>query len=216
MQLRAQDTLGVGTEGRRERGDRVERTEQKIRGWADRPAVGAGRETKKKGCLHTKYIFLHTLVHTPRYSTCKNICYSHPRLLPGAPRAGGGGGAGGHGWADGRLLIYTRGSMCICTHTYRHGAAQDRQPLEHGPATLSPPFPFPEGRRAGEKTKARAWSDSAGPLVSAPRDRSLPRVLRGGAAPSVCVCACVVGEGMRVHLCPLGPQPPRGLSAQSC
>lgn len=83
-------------------------------------------------------------------------------------------------------------------------------------ATLSPPFPLAEGRRAGEKTKARAWSDSAGPLVSAPRDRSLPRVLRGGGS-SVCVRVCVRGRGgMRVHLCPLGPQPPRGLSAQSC
>lgn len=32
-------------------------------------------------CLHTGYIFLHTLGHTSRYSTCKNICYTsaHPR-----------------------------------------------------------------------------------------------------------------------------------------
>lgn len=31
-------------------------------------------------CLHTGYIFLHTLGHTSRYSTCKNICYTsaHP------------------------------------------------------------------------------------------------------------------------------------------
>lgn len=27
-------------------------------------------------CLHTGYIFLHTLGHTSRYSTCKNICYT--------------------------------------------------------------------------------------------------------------------------------------------
>lgn len=61
-------------------------------GWAHgRGQVG----DQKKGRLHTRYIFLHTLVHTPRYSTCKNICYSHTRLLPGAPRASG--GAGGHG-----------------------------------------------------------------------------------------------------------------------
>lgn len=58
------------------------------------PQQGAGGRPKK-GRLHTRYIFLHTLVHTPRYSTCKNICYSHTRLLPGAPRASG--GAGGHG-----------------------------------------------------------------------------------------------------------------------
>lgn len=68
----------------------VKKTEQnrKPRGWA-------GGRPKKGGCLHTRYIFLHTLVHTPRYSTCKNICYSHTRLLPGAPRASG--GAGGQG-----------------------------------------------------------------------------------------------------------------------
>lgn len=90
--LRAPDTLGVGLAQRGEKGGWGKKTEQETQ----RP----GRwETKKKrggrGCLHTRYIFLHTLVHTPRYSTCKNICYSHSRLLPGAPRASG--GAGGHG-----------------------------------------------------------------------------------------------------------------------
>lgn len=48
------------------------------RGWAD----GLGGTTKN-GTAYTQGIFLHTLVHTPRYSTCKNICYSHTRLLQG-------------------------------------------------------------------------------------------------------------------------------------
>lgn len=54
------------------------------------PWLGSGgqvRDKKRGSCLHTRYIFLHTLVHTPRYSTCKNICYSHTRLLPGAPES---------------------------------------------------------------------------------------------------------------------------------
>lgn len=40
-------------------------------GWVD----------NQKRAAYTQGIFLHTLVHTPRYSTCKNICYSHTRLL---------------------------------------------------------------------------------------------------------------------------------------
>lgn len=95
LQLRAHDTLGVGLGREKDDwGKKIENSEAGQMG----PWWGSGESPKKKGgegCLHTGYVFLHTLVHTPRYSTCKNICYSHTRLLPGAPRASG--GAGGHG-----------------------------------------------------------------------------------------------------------------------
>lgn len=72
------ERLGDGSGGHERGTGRKNHNRMKnSRGWAD----GLG-DNQKRDCLHTG-IFLHTLVHTPRYSTCKNICYSHTRLLQG-------------------------------------------------------------------------------------------------------------------------------------
>lgn len=112
------------------------------------------RWTTKKGggAAYTQGIFLHTLVHTPRYSTCKNICYSHTRPLqvPREPVAA----AGGLGWADGHLLnIHSK----VYVHMYTY---------------VQTPSPAPGGRDEGAgQGQTPPWKPLGSPKCSFAKER---------------------------------------------
>lgn len=115
-------------------------------------------------------------------------------------------------WAS--VNIHARVYVHMYTYVQTRRGPGQAAPWNPGPATLSLPFPSAEGRRAGERTKAKAWSDTAASRFRPQGPKPSSRAQRRGQL-RLCACVCVVREGTRVHLCPLGPQPPRGLRAQS-
>lgn len=105
--------------------------------------------------LHTGYIFLHTLLHTSRYSTCKNICYTYAHSHQGAFK---------YTVCAVRMGMYTcvwikctGTTKCICAYVHIHTGRQPTTShlclplctkptpptLKHRYALPSPPLPQP-------------------------------------------------------------------------